>query len=100
MTHYNSCVSGVSSFGFGGTNAHAMAFANNVCTKRDVTKKDYRSLMMQKILQVRRDRRAYCFESALSAEMLEGRPEMELGKQTGACETCHLKGHLKICLAF
>lgn len=41
----------VSSFGFGGTNAHAMAFANNVCTKRDVTKKDYRSLMMQKILQ-------------------------------------------------
>jgi len=51
VTHYNSCVSGVSSFGFGGTNAHAMAFGQNFITARDVTKKDYRSLMMQKIMQ-------------------------------------------------
>ncbi|CAK9036454.1 unnamed protein product [Durusdinium trenchii] len=51
VTHFNSCVSGVSSFGFGGTNAHAMAFSQNICNNRDVTKKDYRSLMMQKIQQ-------------------------------------------------
>ncbi|CAJ1380076.1 unnamed protein product [Effrenium voratum] len=42
VTQYNSCVSGVSSFGFGGTNAHAMAFGQNICTSRDVTRKDFR----------------------------------------------------------
>ncbi|CAJ1351095.1 unnamed protein product [Effrenium voratum] len=51
VTQYNSCVSGVSSFGFGGTNAHAMAFGQNICTSRDVTRKDFRGLMIQRINQ-------------------------------------------------
>ncbi|CAE7635841.1 ppsA [Symbiodinium necroappetens] len=51
VTHYNTAVTGVSSFGFGGTNAHAMAFGQNCVTARDVTKKDFRGLMLQKIMQ-------------------------------------------------
>ncbi|CAE7780146.1 ppsA [Symbiodinium sp. CCMP2456] len=51
VTHYNTAVTGVSSFGFGGTNAHAMAFGKNCVTARDVTKKDFRGLMLQKIMQ-------------------------------------------------
>ena len=71
-THYNSCVSGVSSFGFGGTNAHAMAFSQNTCTSRDVTRKDYRSLMMQKIMK------------AAAPEIIKGSQDPEDWETNGA----------------
>jgi len=50
-TQYDSCITGVSSFGFGGTNAHAMAYSQNCMTSKKAGRKDYRGLLMQKIME-------------------------------------------------
>lgn len=48
---FESCYTGVSSFGFGGTNAHAMAYGKNVSTTRKVDNRDLRRLLLEKIMQ-------------------------------------------------
>lgn len=50
--HYDSAYSGVSSFGFGGTNAHAMAYGNNTVTSRSIARRGpgyYRGRMREKL---------------------------------------------------
>jgi polyketide synthase-associated protein len=47
--HYDSAYSGVSSFGFGGTNAHAMAYGKNTTTSRGTGQRDFRAAMRDKI---------------------------------------------------
>jgi hypothetical protein len=46
---YDSAYSGVSSFGFGGTNAHAMSYGKNTTTSRGSGQRDWRAAMRQKI---------------------------------------------------
>mmetsp|Transcript_16377 Transcript_16377/g.46760 ORF Transcript_16377/g.46760 Transcript_16377/m.46760 type:complete len:949 (-) Transcript_16377:148-2994(-) len=46
---YDSAYSGVSSFGFGGTNAHAMAYGKNTTTSRGTGQRDFRVAMREKI---------------------------------------------------
>mmetsp|Transcript_31908 Transcript_31908/g.51301 ORF Transcript_31908/g.51301 Transcript_31908/m.51301 type:complete len:960 (+) Transcript_31908:33-2912(+) len=48
---YDSAFAGVSSFGFGGTNAHALAYGKNNTTSRRPASLDYRTLMMNKIFE-------------------------------------------------
>jgi len=48
---YGSAYSGVSSFGFGGTNAHAMAYGKNRVTSRGTGQRDWRMAMQNKILE-------------------------------------------------
>nr|AQS99269.1 type I polyketide synthase [Gambierdiscus polynesiensis] len=47
--HYDSAYSGVSSFGFGGTNAHAMAYGKNTTTSRGTAQRDFRKAMRDRI---------------------------------------------------
>jgi len=46
---YDSAYSGVSSFGFGGTNAHAMAYGKNTITSRGAGQRDFRKVMRDRI---------------------------------------------------
>mmetsp|Transcript_85783 Transcript_85783/g.199386 ORF Transcript_85783/g.199386 Transcript_85783/m.199386 type:complete len:956 (-) Transcript_85783:192-3059(-) len=46
---YDSAYSGVSSFGFGGTNAHAMAYGKNTITSRGLGQRDFRKAMRDRI---------------------------------------------------
>lgn len=51
VTSFDSAYTGVSSFGFGGTNAHALAFGKNIMTTRRMDNRDYRSIMLDRILK-------------------------------------------------
>jgi len=46
---YDSAYSGVSSFGFGGTNAHSMSYGKNTTTSRGTGQRDFRKAMRDKI---------------------------------------------------
>jgi polyketide synthase-associated protein len=49
-TFYDAAYSGVSSFGFGGTNAHGMAYARNISTTRSIRASfDFGNIMMDRI---------------------------------------------------
>lgn len=47
---FENCYTGVSSFGFGGTNAHATAYGKNRTTTRKIDNRDYRRLLLDKIM--------------------------------------------------
>lgn len=50
ITHYSTAYSGVSSFGFGGTNAHGMAYGKNILTSRvSDGAVDYRRAILNRI---------------------------------------------------
>jgi len=49
VCQYDSAYSGVSSFGFGGTNAHAMAYGKNTITSRGTGQRDFRKAMRDRI---------------------------------------------------
>lgn len=48
-TTHNSSATGVNSFGFGGTNAHAISYGRNTATSRNAVAKDMRPLAMKRI---------------------------------------------------
>lgn len=51
ITQFNTATCGVSSFGFGGTNAHAEAWGKNIITSRGATQKDPNLAFQKKLRQ-------------------------------------------------
>mmetsp|Transcript_7666 Transcript_7666/g.12891 ORF Transcript_7666/g.12891 Transcript_7666/m.12891 type:complete len:873 (-) Transcript_7666:110-2728(-) len=70
-TNYDTSMCGVSSFGFGGTNGHSMAYSANNTTSRSVRFIDYRRAMLRKI------------EAAVAPDILTSDPDPETWESTG-----------------